>query len=403
MPEDPLLPTEQEQSWLLAELATLVRGCGWERFIRGPIVEPTPRFFPTKWTSDGSGFYWTTRRLMVLAGLEHREAAIEVYPVGLSPDEHAVAWFCDTGGRICHFGVNVGLVRGADQFVAAMAHEVAHAYRAEHGLRRAETLEDEILTDLTTVYLGFGLLSTNAAYEYRKRAELVGSYAVTEWSHNSIGYLPAPALAFLLAVQMVVRRADPQTIHHLHGLLEPTQRATFDLAVKRLQPRANRVATELGIPEPAWWPAATTPDVIAGPLEGTPRVIQVVAPAMPPPNAGRPVFRVRHTSANRAGAVGAMLGLVVGFAGLIVYSVHTDPIPKLFVFVPVLVTILGGIVGGRIGGRRRWDLCCDPTCQAILPDDAVDCPGCGGRISGRIRHENDRLAAAEALEEARER
>jgi len=45
---------------------------------------------------------------------------------------------------------------------AILAHEITHVFLHRHGIRMADTLENEILTDTTAVYLGVGWLCLNA-------------------------------------------------------------------------------------------------------------------------------------------------------------------------------------------------------------------------------------------------
>jgi hypothetical protein len=70
-----------------------------------------------------------------------------------------------------------------------MGHEVAHAYRSHHRLQVDDRDREELLTDLTTIYLGFGILSVNNSYRFRKSGSLEGSLAYTRWSTSSSGYL----------------------------------------------------------------------------------------------------------------------------------------------------------------------------------------------------------------------
>lgn len=82
--------------------------------------------------------------------------------------------------------------------VATIAHEVARAYRAIHELDGTQEPAEDLIS-LTTIYLGFGITTTNASYRYRAHGELRGSYAYTEWSHQRFGGLSPEAMSFLLA------------------------------------------------------------------------------------------------------------------------------------------------------------------------------------------------------------
>ena len=65
---------------------------------------------------------------------------------------------------MCLFGVDVEQLGDGLGVTATMAHEVAHAFRSRFGLALTDPEridEEERLTDLTTIYLGAGVLTTN--------------------------------------------------------------------------------------------------------------------------------------------------------------------------------------------------------------------------------------------------
>jgi hypothetical protein len=87
-------------------------------------------------------------------------------------DKGTAGWFAEIKDGRAIFGV--------------MAHEVAHAWRNEEHLVADAREREEPLTDLTTIYLGFGVLSTNSTDRYRSS----GGYGYTSWSVSPVGYLP---------------------------------------------------------------------------------------------------------------------------------------------------------------------------------------------------------------------
>ncbi len=114
-----LLPSVDEQDWLLDELATLIRRRGYSTFVAAPVLEPCPQHFP-----EGSAR--ATARLCAYAGL---------------PELRADA---------------------ADASFAAAALAVAQAFRRHHELQVDARLEDR-LAWLTAAYLGFGVLCMGAS------------------------------------------------------------------------------------------------------------------------------------------------------------------------------------------------------------------------------------------------
>ena len=161
------LPASDEQEWLTDRLAELIRSRGADRFLTAPVVEPTAAFFPE---SRGAASYVldrATRRLLQYAGLGHLDVSFALFNPTDEPNCNSVsAFFAGIENGCCRFGLNVMNSIDAEHLAGVMCHEVAHAYRAEHGLVRDGPAE-ELLTDLTTTYLGFGILAANNSYRYR--------------------------------------------------------------------------------------------------------------------------------------------------------------------------------------------------------------------------------------------
>jgi hypothetical protein len=244
-----LLPAEARE-WLLDELRALIAARGARTFLVAPILEPTARDFPDPFHADEQGVRVLLRRILAYAGLEQLHVEVETFS---QPDElreldergnakawgheGTAAWFAGVEDGHCHFGVAAERIGEPETLVGTLCHEVAHAWRAVHGLVADDRDLEEQLTDLSTVYLGFGLLTTNASYRYRQSGELTGgdgTIAVTRWSHARGGYLPPEAMSFLFAAQVKARDLRWFARRRLIGQLETNQAAYFRWALGRL-------------------------------------------------------------------------------------------------------------------------------------------------------------------------
>lgn len=247
-----VLPEDGERAWLLDELARLIAAAGSETLLASPVIEPSDRWFPDPWTADGDGIERVLRRLLGYAGLGGLELTIELDRFSDAAGEvrldgragghrGTAAWFAGIHGGVCAFGVDTAQLGDPAGLVGTLAHEVAHAYREANGLRIADREIDEPLTDLTTIYLGFGILTTNASQRFRSgRSGNGGSW----WSRAEGGYLPMQAMGYLLAAQVVARGEAPRAVARA---LAPNQRACFKAACKQLGARAELLA-RLGLP-----------------------------------------------------------------------------------------------------------------------------------------------------------
>ena len=163
-----LSPSPERREWLLDRLRRLIRRRGHRRFLRGRIFEPIDADFPDRWTPDRAGVGRLVQRLMRHAGLGRlpldvrlADAPRAVHAIDgdgrPGSTSGAAAWFhgIEEDGR-CRFGVDEGELRDPMTLVGVLSHEVAHAYRHHFVLQSETNEEEEQLTDLTTVFLGFG-------------------------------------------------------------------------------------------------------------------------------------------------------------------------------------------------------------------------------------------------------
>ena len=391
-----LLPPADERELLLDELGHLLARSGPGPFVASTILEPTNRHFPDRWSPDAQGVKVLARRLLAWAGLPDLGVDVMIDPgrgrARQGHHEGTAAWFAGIHDGRCQFGAVADHLHDAAAIVAAMAHEVAHAWRAFHGISEVNSKAEELRTDLTTVVLGFGILTANAAYRYRAGGDFDGQNATTWWTHQSLGYLSPQSLAFLLAAQVVARGASAFERRKIAGHLETTQAASFKAACAALDRDALRA--RLALPPPESWPKPIAEPVSLPERESLPVPASVTGLPNPPParlaNAGQSVFRVIRTRAGHGAAAGMVAGVIVG-------SVLGRSVPGAGFWLTMGFVLAAALVGWFAGRTLRRDICSDPYCAERVPVAATTCPGCAGTISGAILDPSERLAAEEEL------
>lgn len=266
-----LLPSQEDQEWLIDRTAVLLGRCGVEPFLCAPLLTPNDRCFPDRWSPDERGARILIKRLFAHALLSPLDAAVALYipETQADPFAHltgqvthrgAAAWYAGTHEGIAHFAIDVRQLRDPVGVVGILCHEVAHAWRNHQGIVEEDRSQEELLTDLTTLYLGFGILSANASYRYHQSGQQVGALAYTEWSHHRTGYIPFQGMCFLLAAQALLCEIPAKTVA---GWLGTTQRASFLAAYEQLDPDA--LIERLGLPEPSAWPPVR--ELVLSPIE----------------------------------------------------------------------------------------------------------------------------------------
>jgi hypothetical protein len=398
-----LVPPEHERKALLDGLAKLIEARGIAPFVAAPLLEPHPRFFPDPWEPSARGVRALSLRLLRYAGGDDLDAQItleggpdDASASGVHQARHegAVAWFAGIEDGVCIFGVDASQLAEDDAIAGTLCHEVAHAYRAWTGLAEGYDRLEEESTDLTTVYLGFGILTTNNAYRFRKRGLRGTAFAGTEWSSSQTGYLSPQAMAFALAAQVTARTLPAAEVKRIGRLLETNQRAFFVAACKLLAPDVDGLRGRLGVPPEQLWPAPVEQRLAELPEDArfVPDRSVRSGSARSAWNEGGNVFRVRHRKTASRAFVGVVLG---GFAGGLWHET---------LGLDLGWAVLGGVMLlaiplALLGRRRVTDRCSDSQCGVVLPPATATCPRCHGRIRGVIFDANDRLAAEEALED----
>ena len=377
-----------EQEWLTTQTAKLIGRAGLDRYVAATIVEPTDQWFPDEWHRDDTSVALLAKRVF-----EHAELADVTISADLVTSE--------TGHGLSaveldatHVKLVVDPAHLADPLalIAYLARLAAVVFRIRHALEDADPEQERRLIDLTTIYLGFGLLTTNAAYRYRASGELQGNRAVTRWSHDEQGALPAATMAIALATQLVARDAEAGELRRVVRQLETNQAEVFQTACRQL--RSDYVVLALGLPSRSKWPARRSPP--PAPTTAWPRlwrkepnlpVATARSTGLRGHNSGRAVLRLPQTKRGGGGFVGMFAGMVPTIA----IAVHG--------FGGAAMGALAGswLLGMFVGSRVRYDVCSDPDCGIRLKAGVERCPRCGGHIAGSVLKGENRLEAEERL------
>ena len=374
---EPAAPDPETREHLLATLAELVARGGAAPLLTAPVA-PGPRAFPEPWAKTAGGVQILAQRLLWHAGIE-RAVTIDDHSAGAPPTERKPATRVElVAVHRDRVELVLGFV-GDDDVVGTLAHEVGTIHAALHRpddvdpYRSAERPVIEIDPELdpergsiATVYLGLGVLAANAAYQqYSRAGRFNGGYVPLEYDVLRAGALPMSALAFLVAVQAVVRGDDVPP-----GGLRPPQRDEVASWMKALAGQAGALRDRLGIAQGAQgMPRPTIDEVFALPVHDAPEPERVA-------------FRWQ-THRGVGMIAGAIAGVGVAFA--------------LARGVAPIVALGGATIGHVLGRRVRAPRC--SACASIVRGDAKSCPRCGAMLRGEIAHLGERLEAEERLED----
>ena len=354
------LPTEQARDAILEALALLVKERGASDFLHGPLLLPTPEYFPDEWRPDADGASAMLARLLAWARLPDRLFTLEVWDsseffdprfrdaVGqpLERSGAAAMFFGEEEGRL-RFGLDLTHVDDAERLAGVLAHEVAHAWRLHHGLVHPDAAIEERLVDITTIFLGAGVFTTNNTFRYRSS----GGYGYTRYGTEKFGYLSPAAMSFGLAVALRVRDSRSE----LKAVLEALERSQQPLVLASLKCLPNTAALKqrLGIPSVVPLPA----------------LILLPSPErLEPPSEDPPAHYAWRVQQRRVGNA-ALIGFVIG----------TMPALILGSFWPLLATLPIAV----LGHWWTYDVCSVEACRCAIRPGADRCTSCGALFVGR--------------------
>lgn len=185
-------------------------------------VEPTPEFFPEPYAGTDADVRGVVDRVCTFMDVD--SAHVRVNFIGTTDDEllrHLPGYTLSSSGAAAEYvrdgdtdviTISRTTAASARHTVAAIAHELGHARLLGEGRIIATRRDQEQLTDLVTVFLGMGIFTANAAFEFTTRRDSQRS----GWSAQRLGYLSEQMYGYALAVWARLRgETDPTWARHL--------------------------------------------------------------------------------------------------------------------------------------------------------------------------------------------
>ena len=386
--EDFALPTGDEAERLLAGLARLIRLRGVETFVAAPLLLAEPRYFPEKVAPRAQGVAVLLRRLLAYAGLEPKRVLIEIYSssradphvVHKDGKEQAAAWFMGLADGVYRFGVKETELRDERALIGTLGHEVAHAYRTHHGLVVPSRDTEEQLTDLTTIYLGFGVFTLESSYQFK-----TGHYSVEGqrllYERQARGYLLPGQLAYLLGAQLAARGVREDLLEATLSSLSDNHRAAVKRAVAELRADEDALLHSLALPPISDWPAPRRLEDALAPLPETAVVIRDRAKSS---RDGAQNEKVAFRVAGSRVILGLFIGLSLGTSMAIVAGMEALFWPWVLGF---------SAIGAWLGHERRSPTC--SSCGHTVAVAAARCRYCEVALAGDIKTKLDLFEAEE--------
>lgn len=207
---------ERERTWTQDSMAWLRAQFG-DAPLTAPVILPTSEWFPPPFAGSETevravvtrvaGYMGARPDLAVRFSDEHDHLAGLRDAYGGPARKFTLGEYSQAGGAPAVITIERSNLRDPAQLLATVAHELGHARLRGEG-RTGGRPDEEPLTDLATVYLGMGIFTANAAFEFTARRDL--GARTGGWSASRTGYLTEQMFGYGLAC-LAVQRGERQS------------------------------------------------------------------------------------------------------------------------------------------------------------------------------------------------
>lgn len=211
---------DDDKAWLEASMEWLLDEFGADTFRNVTVVLPTDEFFPDSYYGDEDDVWALVERACGYMEVNPDSIELDFFDNPHGDLQKNVQWLESTyDGASGHyqkrrnkFVVSLATSQLADpmSLVATIAHELGHVRLLGEARLSAGFEDHEPLTDLLTVFFGFGVFTANSSFSFQQ--------SDTGWRTGSQGYLTEEMLGYALALFALMRgERNPAWSKYLDG------------------------------------------------------------------------------------------------------------------------------------------------------------------------------------------
>lgn len=238
------------QAWIEASLSWFAGQFG-ESTALGQVAIPSAPLIPSPYSATPEQIDQLVGRVCAMMSVDASTITVELFGGDTARPERgrrAVGHYYQRNGQSI-IGLDVREASDPAKLIAIIAHELGHVRLLGEGRITWARGDDERLTDLVTVYLGFGVFTTNAALSFEKvmrgwsvqPSGYLDERSLNGAKHNvgyaRLGYLSEPEMGYALACYGWLRQeTDPAWAAHL----DPGPRAYLRQGLAYLRQNAGK-------------------------------------------------------------------------------------------------------------------------------------------------------------------
>lgn len=209
---DPKCPVDKEaKEWLDEAFVWLVGELGAD-VVRGvEVILPSEDYFPVPIDGSDASIRATFEKVCHYMDVDSRVIRLELYEVETGGNVHPLAT-AEKGshalgtyqlGRNGRYNIRLETSQAANAqaLIATIAHELGHVILLGEGRLDPEYADHEPMTDLVSIFYGFGIFSANSIFSFAQFTNVFGQ----GWSAERHGYLTEEMCGYALALFAIAR------------------------------------------------------------------------------------------------------------------------------------------------------------------------------------------------------
>jgi hypothetical protein len=207
---------EDQRDWADRSFKRLGTLLGAGHLLDAAVILPTLDCFPDVYDQSEEALRQMVDRVATAMHVDPSQIDVQLFESAHDLSSTLVPFFSGKGpaapaGLYFHtpderqsIAVNASELKDPMALVAVIAHEIGHVILLRPGSVAGDEPDMEPLNDLLTIFLGFGIFTANAAFNFSQ-------YTTNQsqgWSTKRLGYLSEPMLGYGLARYAYERREE---------------------------------------------------------------------------------------------------------------------------------------------------------------------------------------------------
>ena len=208
-PKVPVAPVDDlARDWIEISMARLVTMFSEDTLRKVRVFLPTPKDFPDQWQNPDECAELLLCRVCGYMNVDRSTLELEVFHDDEDERRYALRHLNETRSgaagvyvpgdksRKTTIIIKVSRTTPADSIISTFAHELCHVMLLGGSKVERDESDMELLTDLATIFFGFGIFTANSAIRFAQYSN-GGGYG---WSTRRQGYMPQEMIGYSLAL-----------------------------------------------------------------------------------------------------------------------------------------------------------------------------------------------------------